>query len=168
MLLTAVDNGDTRAFLTGTTSTAGAMCVVLYVVRQSEVDDVCQIVDIQSSGCDIRRYQQLRQMVSELLHRQVTLLLTQITMQRLSIIAVTDEFIGYLLSLNLRTTEDDGEDTGVIVHDTLQGEVLVLGVHQIIDMVHILCSLVAATHHDLLVVMQVFLRDPLYLPAHRG
>ena len=168
MLLTAVDNGDARAFLASTTCSTTTVRVVLDIVRQSEVDNMRQVVNIQSSRCYIRRHQQLRQMVTELLHRQVALLLGEIPMQRLGIIAVTDEFIGNLLCLDLRTTEDNGEDSGVIVYDAFQGEVLILGIHQIIDVVHILRPLVAATHDDLLIVMQVFLGNPLHFTAHRS
>ena len=82
-------------------------------------------------------------MVAELLHRQVALLLREIAVQRLSVIAVLDKFVGNLLRLDLRTAEDDGEDAGIVVHDAFEGEILVLGVHQIIDMVHVLCTLIA-------------------------
>ena len=55
-------------------------------------------------------------------------------------------YVGNLLRLHLRATEDDGEDARMVVHDALQSQVFVLGVHQIVDMVHVLGALVSATH----------------------
>ena len=92
-------------------------------------------------------------MVAELLHGQVALLLTEITMQRLGIIAVLDEFVGNLLCFQFCATEDDGEDTWIEIDDTLQCQVFVLSVHHIIYMVNVLSTLVTTTHHNLLVVM---------------
>ena len=89
-------------------------------------------------------------------------------MQRLGIVAVLDELVGYLLRLQLRAAEDDGKDTRIVVNDTLQGQILVLGVHHIVNMVHVLGALVAAAHHDLLRVVQVALGYALYLAAHRS
>ena len=154
MLLAAVDDGNARTFLASTTSTTRAMGIVLDIIGQAEVNDVRQVVDIQTTGCDIGSHQQLRQMITEFLHRQVTLLLGEVAVQRLGIIAVADELVGNLLRLDLRTTEDDGEDARIVVDDALQGEVLVFGVHHIIDVVDALCTLVTTTYYYLLVVVQ--------------
>ena len=161
-------DGDRRTLLAGTTSTARAMGIVLNIIRQSEVDDMRQIIHIQSACRHISSHQQLRQVVTELLHRQVALLLTQVAVQRFGIITVFDEFVGNLLRLDLRATEDDGEDARIVVYDAFQGEILVLGVHQIIDVVHVLCTLVTAAHHNLLIVVQVFLGHTLHFLTHRG
>ena len=166
-LLLAVNDRDTCAFLACTTSTTASVRIVLDVIRQSEVDHMRQIVHIETSCCHIRCHQQLRQVLTELLHRQVTLWLREVAMQRLSVIAVTDQFVGYLLRLDLRATEDDGKDLGIIVHDSFQRQILVLRTHQIIDVVHVLCALVAATDNNLLIVVQVFLCHLFHLPAHR-
>ena len=144
------------------------MGVVLDIVGQSEVDDMRQIVHIQSACSDICCHKQLRQVVTELLHRQVALLLRKVAMQRLRIITVFDEFVGNLLRLNLRATEYDGEDTGIIINDAFQRQILILGVHHIIDMVHVFGPFVTAAHHDFLIVVQIFLSHALHLLAHRG
>ena len=107
-------------------------------------------------------------MLTELLHGQVTLLLRQVAVQRLGIIAVAYQLVGHLLRLYLRAAEDDGEDAGIVVHESLQGQVLVLGVHHVVDVVDVLGTLIAASHHYLLVVVQVALGDALYLAAHGG
>ena len=89
-------------------------------------------------------------------------------MQRLGVVAVLDQLVGYLLRLQLRAAEDDGENLGEIVHDTLQRQVLVLRMHHIIDVVHILGTLIARAHDDGLVILQVMLGHLLHLTAHRG
>ena len=106
-------------------------------------------------------------MLTELLHSQVTLLLAEVTVQRFGIIAVFDQFVGYLLCLHLRPTEDDGEDARIVVYQSLQGQILILRIHHIIDMVHVFGTLVTRAHHDFLVVVQVTFGDTLYLTTHR-
>ena len=89
-------------------------------------------------------------------------------MQGLCVVAVFDELVGYLLRFYLRAAEDDGEDVRVEIHDTLQGQILVFGVDEIVDVIHVLGPFVARAHHDFLVVVQIVLGDALHLPAHRG
>ena len=129
---------------------------------------MCQVVNVQTAGSYIGSHEQLYGMLAELLHGQVTLLLRQVAVQRLSIVAVLDELVGNFLCLNLRAAENDGKDAWIVVHQPLQGQVLVLGVHHIVDMVHMLGTLVAATDHDFLVVMQITFGYTFYLTAHRG
>ena len=167
MLLTGVNDAERCSFLTSTTGTTGTVGIVLNIVRQSVVDDMCQIIYIQPTRCHIGGNQQLNGMLAELLHRQVTLLLRQVTMQRLSIIPIANQFVGNLLCLQLRTAEYNGEDAGIIVYQPLQGKVFVLGIHHIIDVVHMLCTLVAASYHDFLIVMQITFGNAFYLLAHR-
>ena len=75
MLLTGVDDAERCSFLTGTTGTARAVGVVLDVIRESVVDDMSQVINVQAACCHISSNQQLNGMLAEFLHRQVTLLL---------------------------------------------------------------------------------------------
>ena len=106
-------------------------------------------------------------MLTKLLHGEVALLLTEVAMQTLSIISVFNQFVGNLLCLDLCSTEDDGKDTGIEIHDTLQCQVFVPGVYHVIDMIHVLGTLVAAAYHNLLVVVQVVQGNFLNFLAHR-
>ena len=72
---------DARTFLARTARTARAVGVVLDIIGQTVVDDVCEVVDIQATGSDIGSYQQLNSVLAELLHSQVALLLRQVTVQ---------------------------------------------------------------------------------------
>ena len=80
MLLFRMHNTDTGTFLAGTSCTARTVGVVLYIIWQSKVNDMRQVIDIQATGSHISCHQQLRQVLTELLHGQVTLLLREVTM----------------------------------------------------------------------------------------
>ena len=78
VLLATVNDAEARALLASTTGTSRAVRVVLYVVGQSVIDDVRQIIDIEATGSHVGSYQQLDRVLAELLHRQVALLLRQV------------------------------------------------------------------------------------------
>ena len=166
VLLTTVDDGDGSTLLTGTTRTTAAVGVVLYIVGQAVVDDMRQIIHIQATGSHIGSHQQLRKVMTELLHGEVALRLTEVAVQTLGIIAVLDQLVGNLLRLNLRPAEDNGEDARIEVNNALQSQILIPGVHHVIHMVHILGTLVPTAHHNLLMVVQVVQRYLLDLLAH--
>ena len=88
-------------------------------------------------------------------------------MQRLCVVAVLDELVGNLLCLYLRTTEDDSEDAGVEVYDALQGEVFILGMHEVVDVVDVLGTFVARTDDNLSMVVQIGLGNAFNLATHR-
>ena len=127
-----------------------------------------QVVDVQSAGSHVSGHEQLCQVVAELLHGQITLLLAQVTMKRLGIVSVLDELISHFLRLDLRATKDDGIDARVEIDNTFQREILVTRVDHIVDVVDVLGTFVARSDDDLLVVVEIVLRDGLYLLAHGG
>ena len=163
-----MDDGDTRTLLARTARTATAVGVALDIGGQSVVDDVRQVIDVETTCGHIRRHEYLGEVAAKLLHRQVALRLREVAVERLRIVAIAYQLVGYLLRLALRATEDDGVDLRIEVHDTLQGQVFVLRVDHVIDMVHILRTLIATADHDLLVVVEVALGHTLHLAAHRG
>ena len=89
-------------------------------------------------------------------------------MQRFGVVAVADELVGYLLRLHLRTAEDDGVYLGIVIHYALQRKILVLGIHEIVCMIHILRSFVARPYNYLLMVVQILACDAFNLFRHRG
>ena len=165
-LLPQVDDTETGALLAGTTRTTASVRIILHIIRHAIVDNVRQVVHIQSSGCHIRSHEQLCSVLSEFLHGKVTLLLGEVTMQGICIITVANQVVGHLLCLHPGTTEDDGIDTWVEIHQTFQGQVLILGMNHIIDVVDVFSTLVAATHLNLTFLLQVVLGYTLYLLAH--
>ena len=168
VLLAGVDDADRRALLAGAARAARAVGVVLDVVGQSVVDDVGQVVYVESAGGHVGGHEQLHGVLAELLHGQVALVLREVAVQGLGVVSVLDELVGNLLRLQLGAAEDDGEDARMEVNDALQGEVFVLCVHEIVDVVDVFGALVARTNHDFSVVVQVGLGDALNLAAHRS
>ena len=126
-----------------------------------------EVVDVETAGCHVGSHEELRQMAAELLHREVALLLREVAVECLGIVAVVDELVGNLLGLPLCAAEDDAVDFRVEVDYALQGEILVLGVDEIVYVVHVFGTLVARSHHNLLIVMEIAFGHRLDLLAHR-
>ena len=144
------------------------MGVVLRVVGQAVVDNVGEVVHIESACCHVGGYKELDAALAELLHREVALLLRQFAVQGIGIVAVLDELVGYLLRLHTGAAEYDAIDMWVVVDDTLQGEVFVLRVHHIIYVVHVLGALVLVAYHDFVGIGEVVLGNSGNLLAHGG
>ena len=107
-------------------------------------------------------------MVAEFLHRQITLLLRQVAMQAVGVISVGDEFVGNLLGLLAGAAEDDAVDVGVIVGDTLEGEIFVVSFHHIIDVLHVFRTLILVAGYKLYRLLHEALRDICNLLGHCG
>ena len=165
-LLSGMDDRDGCSLLSGTTGTAASVGVASHIIRQTVVDNVSQIIYVQTTGSHIGSHQELNGMVAELLHGEVTLLLTQVAVQRLCIITILNQLICNILSLQLGAAEDNCKDAWIEIHHALQGEILVLGIYQIVDVVYMLSTLVARTHYDFLVVVQVVEGNLLDVLAH--
>ena len=165
-LLSGMDDRDGCSLLSGTTRTAASVGVASHIIRHTIVDNVSQIIYVQTTGSHIGSHQELNGMVAELLHGEVTLLLTQVAVQRLSIITILNQLICNILSLQLGAAEDNCKDAWIEIHHALQGEILVLGIYQIVDVVYMLSTLVARTHYDFLVVVQVVEGNLLDVLAH--
>ena len=81
--------------------------------------------------------------ITELVHRQITLSLGELSMERLSIIAVANQLIGDILGLQTGTAEDYGLNLRIEVSHTFQSIVFVFSLNKIIDMVHVLSTFVS-------------------------
>ena len=167
-LLSGVYDRDRGTLLSGSACASATVGVVLYIVGESVVDDMGEVAHVESSCSHVGSHEQLHRVLAELLHRQVALLLRQVTMQRFGVVAIAYELVGYLLCLDLGAAEDDGEDAWVEVYHALESQILVLGVHHIVDMVDVFGTLVARAYHYLLVVVQIVACYALYLLAHGG
>ena len=71
--LAQVDDGDAR--LSGTSCTSATVSVAFGIIRQAIIDDVGQIVHIQSAGGNVRGNQDLQVADTEFLHDGITLCL---------------------------------------------------------------------------------------------
>ena len=166
--LALVDDTDTRTSLTCTPCSAAAVSVALNVVGQSVVDNVRQIVHVQTASSYVGCHKQLNGMLAELLHRQVALRLAQVAMKRLGIIAVANQVIGHLLRLHTRPTEHYSIDTRIIVHHTLQCRIFIARLHHVVDMIDLLGPLITGTDNNFFMVVEIVLCNLFHLFAHRG
>ena len=126
MALAAVDDGDARALLAGTSCSAASVGVALNVVGHSVVYHVSEVVYVQSARRHVGGNKQLSKMFAELLHGEVALLLAQVAVQTLGVVSVAYQQVGSFLRLNLCAAEDDGENLRVEVNDALQCKIFVL------------------------------------------
>ena len=164
--LAKVNDSDRGAALTGTAGTATTVGIVLRVVGQSVVDDMGEVVYIETAGSHIGSHKQLYAALAELLHREVALLLGQFAVQCIGIVSVLYQFVGNLLCLHTGAAEDDAVDVRVVVGDTLQCQVFVLGVYHVVHMVYILRPLVLVANNNLVGIGEVVLGDTGNLLAH--
>jgi len=81
VLLPGVYDGYRGALLARATRSSRPVGIVFNIVGQSVVDDMCQVVHVQSAGGHVGRHEDLREVVPEFLHRQVTLLLREVAVQ---------------------------------------------------------------------------------------
>ena len=75
MFLFLMHEADADACLVGTTCSSAAVHVSVDVVREVIVDDMCQVVDIQSAGCHVGSHQDLCEALAEVVHHEVALCL---------------------------------------------------------------------------------------------
>ena len=73
--LAQVDDGDGSTRLSGTSCTSATVSVAFGIIRQAIIDDVGQIVHIQSAGGNVRGNQDLQVADTEFLHDGITLCL---------------------------------------------------------------------------------------------
>ena len=102
-----------------------------------------KVVHIQSSCSYVCCNKQLDCVLSELLHSQVSLLLTEVTVQRFCVIAVLNQLICYLLRFYFCTAENNSVDVWIEVCDALKGKIFVLCIHKVVDMIDVFCTLIA-------------------------
>ena len=144
------------------------MGVVLHIVGQAVVDDVSEVLHVQAARCHVGGNEKLHVVVAELLHRQIALLLREFAVQRFRIVAVTNEMVRHFLRFHSRAAKDDGIDSGEIVHDTLQGDILVFGLDEIVDVVDVFSTFVSRADDNFLIVSEVVFGDALNFFSHGG
>ena len=107
-------------------------------------------------------------MLAEALHRQVALLLREVSVEGVGVVTVLNQFVGNLLRLHACATKNDGIDFRVVINDTFEGEVFVARAYHIIYMIDVLGAFVTTTHDNLSGIVEIILGDALNLFAHCG
>ena len=148
-LLAGVDYGHRHAGLVGASGTPRAVGIYSRVVGETIVDHMGEVVHVKTSGSHVGGYQELGDMVAEFLHREVALRLREVAVQTVGIVAVIDKMVGHLLRLLTGAAEDNAVYIGIIIGDTLEGQIFVVSLHHIVDMAHIVGGLIAVAGHKL-------------------
>ena len=136
--LAGMDDSHGNTGLVGTTRTTASVGVGGRIIRQTVVDHMGKIVNVETTRSHIGGYEKLSDMVAEFLHRQITLALREVAVQTVGIIAVVDKFVGNLLSLFLGAAEDDTVYIRAVIDNSFEGKIFIVGLHHIIYMAHIL------------------------------
>ena len=106
-------------------------------------------------------------MLPKLLHREVALLLTEVSVQCFGIVTIPYQLVSNLLGLHLCAAKDDGKDTWIIVDNTFQSQVFIPCIHEIVYVIDLLCTLVTTSYDDFLIIIEVTFSNLFYLPTHR-
>ena len=125
-----------------------------------------QFVHVKSTCSNIRSHKKLCAMLTEFLHGQIALRLCQISVQSLCTIPIFDELISHLLRFETCAAEDNAINARVVVHNSFECGIFVLCFHEIIRMIHVFSTFIAATHHNFLVIFEITLRNALNLWSH--
>ena len=114
-----------------------------------------QVIYIQPARGHVCGDKYLKAALTELAHHEVALCLRQVTVEGVCAISVTYEFVGHFLRFGTCAAEHYGIYVGIVVGDTLQGKVFVLGMDHVVDVIDALCSFVFIAYHYFLGVMQI-------------
>ena len=111
---------DADACLVGASCTSAAVYVGIDIVWKVIVDDMCQIVDVETACRHVGGYQNLSESLTEMVHHEVALCLRQVAVKRCSVISVVDEVVGNFLCLKLSAAENDAVNRRVVVDEAFQ------------------------------------------------
>ena len=161
-----MDNGDRRARFSGATRPPAAVRVGFNIFRKSVVDDVGEVIDIESACGDIGCHEQLEVSQAEFLHHGVALLLREVAVQRVGIVAVFYQRVGNLLRFAACAAEYDAVDIGIVVGNAFEGEVFVFGVGEVVDVLHVCRPFVFAADDDFARRVHIVFGDAFYLRRH--
>ncbi len=124
-VLARLDQGDRRAFAAGSPGPPDAMHVRIGVRRDVEVDDVRDVIDVESAGGHVRRHEDVERPVPEAAHDPVAALLGQPAMERAGIVSAGAQRLGQVVHLASRAGEDERRRRVLDVEDPAQRRELV-------------------------------------------
>ena len=107
MVLARLHQRDRNALAPSSSNAPDTMHVGLGGCGQVVVDDVCQPIDVQATGCDVGRDQQLRIARTHAAHHLVARLLRHAAVQGFGLVAAGTQRLGELVHLGARAAEDE-------------------------------------------------------------
>ncbi len=167
-LFTAVKDGNTRPAFSGSTGTATPVHVYFKVIRQVVIYDVGEVFHIESARCHICGYKQAQISFPEIAHYLIALLLRHITIERLSRISFSGEFLGYIGGFNPRAAKDHPIKIGMHVDDSAQSLKPVFGIDHIIVVADVCRAFISFADANTPRLVHIFFCDGLHPHWHGG
>ena len=125
--LTRSDEGHSYAGVACTTGTADAVNVAFRILRNIKVDNVGNVVNVDTAGSNVGSNQHINSAFAEFLHYAVTLVLAQVAMQALSHVATAGKCDRQVVNTLFSTAEDNQLAVDFCVQQTAQAFNLILG-----------------------------------------
>ena len=125
-VLARLDQGDRHALAAGTPGPPDAMDVGVGVRRDVVVDDVRDVLDVETARGDVGRDQDVERAVAEAAHHPVAALLGQAAVEGAGVVAARAEGLGQVVDLAAGPREDQRRGRVLDVEDAAQGGQLVV------------------------------------------
>ena len=125
--LTRSDEGHSYAGVACTTGTADAVNVAFRILRNIKVDNVGNVINVDTAGSNVGSNQHINSALAEFLHYAVTLVLAQVAMQALSHVATAGKSDRQVVNTLFGTAEDNQLAVDFCVQQTAQAFNLILG-----------------------------------------
>ena len=101
------NEGERLPFPARATRAADAMRVIFGVVRQIEIEDDLQVIDVETARRDIRRHEELELPLPEFLHHAIALRLRDIAVQPIRHVAARVQVLVEIVDHDLRAAKND-------------------------------------------------------------
>ena len=125
--LTRSDEGHSYAGVACTAGTADAVNVAFRILRNIKVDNVGNVVNVDTAGSNVGSNKHIDSALAEFLHYAVTLVLAQVTMQALSHIAAAGKCDGQVVNTLFGAAENNQLAVDFCIQQTAQAFNLILG-----------------------------------------
>ena len=125
--LTRSDEGHSYAGVACTTGAADAVNIAFRILRNIKVDNVGDVVNVDTAGSNVGSNQHINSALAEFLHYTVTLVLAQVAMQALSHVATAGKCDRQVINTLFGTAEDNQLAVDFCVQQTAQAFNLILG-----------------------------------------
>ena len=129
------DERNGRSLIPGPACTPDAVHIAFRILRQRIVDDVRQVVDVDTPRRHVRSHEDIYLPVTEFTQYLFTLCLRHVAVQALGRVSPFEKPVHQLVRPHLRAAEDDAIKFGSDVDDTRQGVELVRFAHLEINLV---------------------------------
>ncbi len=157
--LTLGDKGDCRSLVTSATRAANAVNVALGILWKRVVDNVCKVVDIDTTRCNVGRNKDIDALLAELTKDLLARGLRHIAMEAVGTITTLDKAINNLVDIVLSAAENDTVEVILDIDDASEGVELVALANLEVDLLREVGGELSPLHLDDLGVAHIAIRE---------